>query len=139
MATTEAAETTLRVAGIRPTPARVAVLAELTREADDVTAQTLYDRLRKRGKRLGLATVYRTLIKFADAGVVDTLRHHPGETCYRRCGDEHHHHLVCARCHRVVEIAECRLEGWLERISGAHGFVTTGHRLEIEGVCAACR
>ena len=139
MATSEGTEAVLRAAGIRPTPARVAVLGELSRESDDVTAQRLHGRLRQRGKRLGLATVYRTLDALAEAGVIDTLRHHPGEACYRRCGDEHHHHLVCARCHRVVEIAECGLEGWLGRVSAAHGFIATGHRLEIDGLCAACR
>jgi Fur family transcriptional regulator, ferric uptake regulator len=136
---TSSAGRLLRAAGIRPTPKRVAVLAELTREPDDVTAQTLHGRLQKRGERLGLATVYRTLQTFAEAGLVDTLSHNPGEVCYRRCGDEHHHHLVCSQCHRVVEVAECRLDGWLARVSASHGFVATAHRLEIDGLCAACR
>jgi Fur family transcriptional regulator, ferric uptake regulator len=129
----------IRAAGLRATPKRVAVLAELSREPDDVTAQTLHGRLRKRGERLGLATVYRTLQAFAEAGLIDTLPHNPGEVCYRRCGEEHHHHLVCSQCHRVVEVADCSLEGWLARVSADHGFITTGHRLEIDGLCAACR
>jgi len=129
----------LRAAGVQPTPKRIAVFAELMREPDDVTAQTLHGRLRKRGERLGLATVYRTLQTFAEAGLVDTFSHNPGEVCYRRCGDEHHHHLVCSRCHRVVEVAECGLDGWLARVSANHGFVATGHRLEIDGLCGACR
>jgi Fur family ferric uptake transcriptional regulator len=139
MTPSEGAEATLRAAGIRPTPARVAVLGELSREPDDVTAQRLHSRLRQRGTRLGLATVYRTLDALAEAGVIDTLRHHPGEACYRLCGEEHHHHLLCARCHRVVEIVDCRLERWLERVSADHGFLATGHRLEIDGLCGACR
>jgi Fur family transcriptional regulator, ferric uptake regulator len=126
-------------AGVRPTRQRVAVAAELLDEHDDVTAQELHLRLRRRGERLGLATVYRTLSLLADAGAVDALSHHPGELCYRWCGEEHHHHLVCSRCHRVVELGECELSGWLERLSAAHGFVATGHRLEVAGICAACR
>jgi Fur family ferric uptake transcriptional regulator len=125
-------------AGLRATPQRVRVLAELMRERDDVTAQGLHDRLRGRGERLGLATVYRTLNALADEGLIDTLSHHPGELCYRWCADEHHHHLVCSGCHRVVELG-CGLDPWLERISGEHGFVATGHRLEVAGVCADCR
>jgi Fur family transcriptional regulator, ferric uptake regulator len=132
-------EEALRERGVRPTPQRVRVAVELMRETDDVTAQELHARLRKRGDRLGLATVYRTLSLLADAGAVDTLSHHPGELCYRWCGDDHHHHLVCSTCHRVVEVGECELDPWLEDLSARHGFVLTGHRLELAGVCATCR
>ena len=130
---------TLGALGVRPTRQRLTVAAELMRERDDVTAQELHSRLRGRGERLGLATVYRTLSLLADAGAVDTLAHHPGELCYRWCGDEHHHHLVCSRCHRVVELGDCGLDTWLERQSARHGFVPTGHRLEVAGLCASCR
>ena len=126
-------------AGVRPTRQRVRVLDELMGEQDDVTAQELHDRLRSGGEKLGLATVYRTLGLLAEAGVIDSLSHRPGELCYRWCGQGHHHHLVCSNCHRVVELADCELDPWLERISSAHGFVTTGHRLEVSGLCGACR
>ena len=132
-------EGALAAAGLRPTRQRLAVVAELRGESDDVTAQELHGRLRERGERLGLATVYRTLGRLADAGVIDALTHHPGELCYRWCGDQHHHHLVCSRCHRVVELGECELDPWLERMSAEHGFVATGHRLEVAGVCGSCR
>ena len=135
----ESAIALLSDAGVRPTRQRVRVLDELMSERDDVTAQQLHDRLRSRGERLGLATVYRTLGLLAEAGVIDALSHRPGELCYRLCGPGHHHHLVCSSCHRVVELADCELDPWLERISEAHGFVTTGHRLEVSGLCAACR
>jgi Fur family transcriptional regulator, ferric uptake regulator len=125
--------------GVRPTSRRVTVLNELMRERNDVTAQQLHERLRSRGERLGLATVYRTLGLLAEEGVIDSLAHRPGELCYRWCGEGHHHHLVCSSCHQVVELADCELEPWLERISAAHGFVTTGHRLEVSGLCGDCR
>jgi Fur family transcriptional regulator, ferric uptake regulator len=124
---------------VRPTSQRVIVLTELMGEENDVTAQQLHERLRSRGERLGLATVYRTLGLLADEGVIDSLSHRPGELCYRWCGEGHHHHLVCSSCHQVVELDECELDPWLERISAAHGFVTTGHRLEVSGLCGDCR
>jgi Fur family transcriptional regulator, ferric uptake regulator len=134
-----ATQSLLAAAGLRPTRQRLAVASELLDERDDVTAQALHDRLRARGERIGLATVYRTLSQLADAGAVDVLAHHPGELCYRLCGDAHHHHLVCSECHRVVELADCGLDSWLDRVSEAHGFVATGHRLEVAGVCEGCR
>lgn len=124
---------------VRPTRQRVIVLSELMSEHDDVTAQELHERLRGRGERLGLATVYRTLGLLTNQGVIDALSHRQGELCYRLCGNGHHHHLVCSSCHHVVELADCELDPWLERISAAHGFVTTGHRLEVSGLCGDCR
>ena len=125
--------------GVRPTSQRVIVLTELMAEQNDLTAQQLHQRLRSRGERLGLATVYRTLGLLAEEGVIDSLSHQPGELCYRWCGEGHHHHLVCSSCHQVVELDECELEPWLDRVSAAHGFVTTGHRLEVSGLCGDCR
>ncbi len=124
--------------GVRPTPRRLEVLTELAREHDDATAQELWSRLRKRNSRTGLATVYRTLALLSDAGVVDVFSHHPGEQCYRLCGEAHHHHLLCERCHRVVEVEECDLDEWLNDVARRHGFVTTDHRVEITGLCADC-
>lgn len=125
--------------GVRATPRRLEVLEELAREHDDVTAQELWSRLRERNSRTGLATVYRTLALLSNTGVVDVLSHHAGEQCYRLCGEAHHHHLVCERCHHVVEVEECDLDEWLNGVAQRHGFVATGHRVEITGLCAECR
>jgi Fur family transcriptional regulator, ferric uptake regulator len=125
--------------GVRATPRRLEVLEELAQERDDVTAQQLWSRLRDRDSRTGLATVYRTLALLSERGVVDVLSHHGGEQCYRLCGDEHHHHLLCERCHRVVEIQECGLDDWVATAAKQHGFVATDHRVEIVGRCADCR
>jgi Fur family transcriptional regulator, ferric uptake regulator len=125
--------------GVRVTRQRLEVLAELARERDDITAQELWRRLRERDSQTGLATVYRTLALLADKGVVDTLSHHGTELCYRLCTESHHHHLVCSSCHRVVEVEQCGLGSWLDSVTAQHGFVATDHRVEITGLCGACR
>ena len=125
--------------GVRATGRRVDVLEELAKERDDVTAQQLWSRLRRGDSAPGLATVYRTLALLSEKGVVDVLSHHGGEQCYRLCGAEHHHHLLCERCHRVVEVQECGLDDWVASAAEQHGFVATDHRVEIVGVCADCR
>jgi len=124
--------------GVRPTRQRVAVLEALQEEPNDATAQELWRRLRERDDALGLATVYRTLAVLREQGVVDALAHHDGELCYRLCSDEHHHHLVCTRCHRVVEIAGCGLDDWIDTIADRSGFADVSHRLELAGVCESC-
>jgi Fur family ferric uptake transcriptional regulator len=124
--------------GVRATRQRLEVLAELARERDDVTAQSLWRRLRERDSRTGLATVYRTLALLSEKGVIDSLSHHGTELCYRLCTDSHHHHLLCTKCHRVVEIEQC-IDGWIDEVTSRHGFVATDHRVEITGVCGDCR
>jgi Fur family ferric uptake transcriptional regulator len=124
---------------VRPTRRRLEVLAELAREEGDATAQQLWRRLRERGSSVGLATVYRTLALLAASGIVDELAHGGPETCYRLCGEGHHHHLVCSACHRVVEVHGCDLSAWVAEVSAEHDFVPTEHHLELTGICADCR
>jgi Fur family ferric uptake transcriptional regulator len=124
--------------GLRVTPQRLAVLGELAGEPNGATAQEIHDRLRAGGSRIGLATVYRTLAALSEQGAVDALAHRPGEACYRLCGAEHHHHLVCTSCNRVVELGDCDLAPWLDQLGAAHGFRVTAHSVEVSGVCAAC-
>ncbi len=124
--------------GLRPTRQRLAVLSALAEEREDATAQEIHEALRKSGRRVGLATVYRTLAALSECGVVDELNHHPREACYRLCSDGHHHHLVCSECHRVVEL-DCDLDEWLAGQAAAHGFAVSGHQVEVTGTCADCR
>ncbi len=138
MTTAAQAKSLLTENGVRATPQRVIVVEELAREENDVTAAQIYERLRRRGTSIGLATVYRTLALLHQRGVVDTLTHHAGELCYRLCGGHHHHHLVCTSCHRVVELRDCDLDPWVKRSAGKHGFTATGHEVEIVGLCADC-
>jgi Fur family transcriptional regulator, ferric uptake regulator len=129
----------LRRHGLRPTRQRLAVLGVLSAEENDATAQEIHATLAGRGERVSLATVYRTVSALSDYGVVDALSHTPGETCYRLCSEGHHHHLVCERCHLVVELADCELDSWLDKRARRHGFAISAHSLEVTGVCADCR
>ncbi|WP_243789410.1 Fur family transcriptional regulator [Saccharopolyspora gloriosae] len=126
------------VPGLRATKQRAAV-SRLLSEVDDFrSAQDLHEQLRSRGEGIGLTTVYRTLQTLADAGEIDVLRTESGEAIYRRCSTEHHHHLVCRRCGRTVEVGDPPVEQWAERIAREHGFSDVGHTVEIIGVCPEC-
>lgn len=129
----------LEQAGLRATRQRLLVLETLAAEPHDATAQEIYARLRQSGEPVGLATVYRTLSLLSEHGVVDEFAHRPGETCYRLCGEGHHHHLVCASCHGVAELEGCKVDEWLGKAAREHGFAPTGHTLEVTGLCADCQ
>ena len=103
------------------------------------SAQELHDVLRHDGADVGLTTVYRHLQSLADAGEVDVLRTDSGESVYRRCAsDEHHHHLVCRACGRTVEVAGPEVEAWADRVAEENGFAEVTHTVEILGLCARC-
>lgn len=103
------------------------------------SAQELHAQLQARGETIGLTTVYNQLRSLAETGDVDALRGDDGETRYRRCvtGD-HHHHLVCRRCGRTVEIEGPEVERWAGQMARRNGFVDVTHTVEVHGTCAEC-
>lgn len=104
------------------------------------TAQEIHARLRSDGDGIGLTTVYRHLQLLADDGSVDVLQLDGGQVAYRRCAsDRHHHHLVCRRCGRSVEIACPDIGSWAQSVAGEAGFSDPSHRVEVFGICADCR
>lgn len=125
---------------VRSTRQRAAILALLEEVDGFRSAQELHDELRRRGKNIGLTTVYRTLQTLAGTDVVDTVRTDTGETVYRRCAvPHHHHHLVCRQCGSAVEISGSEAEAWAAEVAAAHGFSDVSHTIELFGTCAACR
>src|ERR1017187_1670900 len=107
--------------------------------ADFRSAQELHAELRAGGARVGLTTVYNNLRSLADRGAVDTVRTEGGETLYRRCESEsHHHHLVCRLCGRTVEISAPVVERWAAEAAAAEGFIDVRHTVELVGTCRQC-
>ena len=126
------------VPGGRPTRQRRAVADVLATFSDFRSAQEIHELLAQRGEAVGLATVYRTLQRLAEAGEVDLLRTEDGEALYRRCSAAHHHHLVCRSCGRTVEVEGPTVERWADGVAGEHGFTDVSHTLEIFGTCPTC-
>ena len=122
----------------RNTRQRAAVLDMLESLNQFTSAQDMHSKLRDSGSTVGLTTVYRTLQSLADASQVDVIRTDDGEAMYRRCTTEHHHHLVCRRCGRTIEVDSPTVESWAEEVAKRHGFADIGHTLEIYGVCPDC-
>jgi Fur family ferric uptake transcriptional regulator len=124
---------------MRPTRQRTAVAAALAALDGFTSAQSLHEALRARGESVGLTTVYRHLQALADAGEVDALRTDDGETVYRRCaGEDHHHHLVCRRCGATEEVSGPEVEAWASAVAAQHGYTDVSHTLEVFGTCRAC-
>lgn len=121
------------------TKAQVAVLAALTGADGFLSAQDLHALLRADGSPVGLTSIYRAAQALAAAGTVDEQRTTAGETGYRLCrSDTHHHHLSCTTCGATVELEAPETEAWVQAVAERHGYVVRGHVLELSGTCRAC-
>lgn len=124
---------------VRNTKQRRAIAAALRDLEDFISTQDLHRRLQDDGQSVSLATTYRILQSMADNGEVDALRNADGETIYRRCeAEHHHHHLVCRSCGATVELEAPAIEEWADRTAAQHGFEDVDHTVEITGICTAC-
>ena len=128
----------LRAAGERVTPQRLTVGEALERSGAQVTAQLLWESLRRRHPGLGRATVFRTLETLVAAGVARRLEQDGHVYGYVACRPGHHHHLACSSCGRVEEIGESYIAPVAERVSRDLGFMIDDARLDFYGRCARC-
>ncbi|MCU1442385.1 MAG: peptide transporter substrate-binding protein [Cryobacterium sp.] len=123
----------------RNTWQREAVRDALGQAEGFVSAQGLHQALHATGSPIGLATVYRALADLAVTGDADSLQSPEGESLYRACStNEHHHHLICRSCGLTVEIEADAVETWAKSVAGEHGFTQAAHVVDVFGLCAAC-
>lgn len=128
-----------RVPQQRSTGQKRALAAVLAASDGFRSAQDLHAELRAQGKTIALATVYNQVRALAEAGELDAMRSDDGETRYRRCAsDDHHHHLVCRQCGRAIEIEGPQVERWATRTGAQYGFIEVTHTVEVLGTCPDC-
>lgn len=124
----------------RNTAQRREVIGILSRVQGFVSAQDLHALIVKDGGQISLATVYTQLKKLTESGEVDLVMTDRGETLYRRCViDVHHHHLACRSCGSTVEVDAPELESWAHDIGEKYGFADLRHVLELNGICSTCQ
>lgn len=128
-------------AGYRRTRPRRQVADLIGSRRDSFTAAELMSEARRRGIRIGRATVFRALDTFAELGVLERLELAEGEHAYVTCEphDEHHHHVICRRCGTAGEVTGCDIGRWARLVEERTGYAITTHRTELFGLCPACR
>lgn len=130
----------LKQAGLKATHPRIKIL-EMMEVADDrhLSAEDIYKALLESGEDVGLATVYRVLTQFEDAGLV--TRHHfeGGTSVFELNQGEHHDHILCVKCGKVEEFIDEVIEQRQRKIAEDAGFSMTDHALYIYGVCKDCQ
>jgi Fur family transcriptional regulator, ferric uptake regulator len=114
-------------------------LAGLAASGQDFRVEDLWRDLQQYDPRLGRTTVFRAVEMLVNMGILNRIEFSDGSHTYRACGDSHHHHLTCKKCHRVVDVEVCIPEGQLAEIGLKNHFEIEGHSLVLFGICADCR
>ena len=129
----------IRSAGLKVTAPRVRVLNFLENHSErHLSAEDVYDGLRDLGEDIGLATVYRVLAQFEQAGLV--IRHHfeSGSAIFELANTEHHDHMICLECNRVLEFHDPVIEAQQEKVAKKYKFKIEGHSMYLYGKCSEC-
>src|SRR5438105_14084406 len=126
----------LKSAGLKVTLPRIKTinLFETTKQRH-MTAEDVYKQLLAEGLDIGLATVYRVLTQFEQAGLL--VRHHfeSGKSVFELNEGKHHDHLVCMQCGRVEEFYDADIEPRQNDVARARGFQLHGHSLALYADC----
>jgi Fur family ferric uptake transcriptional regulator len=135
----QAIEQFMKGRGFKLTGPRRRVVEKLLAVRGHVSADELFDLLRKGGEDVSRATVYRTLSIVSQSGLVDGHDFDGGRRVYEpMVGRAHHDHLYCIACGRVIEFEDDAIERLQEAVVARHRFVPVYHSHKIFGYCEAC-
>jgi Fur family transcriptional regulator, ferric uptake regulator len=120
---------------LNTTQQRELIVDHFLRSRDHISIDELLTRVRKRNKRVGYATVYRTLKLLVDCGLALHRQFGDGQARYEVAG-EHHDHLICAKCGLILEFEDDDIERLQDKIADRlGGFKVIRHRHELYGLC----
>jgi Fe2+ or Zn2+ uptake regulation protein len=131
----------LQETGRRMTKTRLAVLVLLERTRQPLSAAEICDQLHEEKVSIDLVTVYRTLHVLKELGLIVQLDlHQEGQSRYEmKAGRQHHHHIRCQDCGRIVDLLLCPLKKITKLIEQRTQFIVDDHTLEFTGLCPKCQ
>ncbi|MFT3778845.1 MAG: ferric iron uptake transcriptional regulator [Ottowia sp.] len=130
----------LKSTGLKATAPRLKIL-ELFQKAErrHMTADDVYRLLLAERSDIGLATVYRVLTQFEQAGILSRNHFEAGKAVYELRNEEHHDHLVCMSCGKVEEFLDTEIERRQRNVAATRGWVLQDHAMSLYGLCPACQ
>lgn len=133
----------LKEDGYKLTPQRRSIVDIMIKnEGKHLNSEEIYDLVKVECPEIGLATVYRTLQLLDDIGAVSKLNLDDGCCRYEiNLNDEthNHHHLICKKCNKIIEVEEDLLETLEEQIEKNYGFKIFDHDVKFFGMCNSCK
>lgn len=126
----------LRKAGLKVTLPRIKILELLeSAEHHHMSAEEIYKALIEQGEEVGLATVYRVLTQFEQAGIVERHNFENNLSVFEITQDDHHDHIVCDICGKIVEFHNEIIEEQQLKVAKENGFKLSAHSLVLYGIC----
>ncbi|WP_306153316.1 Fur family transcriptional regulator [Roseovarius sp. MMSF_3281] len=120
--------------GLRMTGQRRTIASVLQDSDDHPDVEELYARAAARDPKISIATVYRTVKLFEEAGILEKLEFGDGRARYEDAERDHHDHLIDMHSGEVIEFVDPEIEALQEKIAAKLGYKLIGHRLELYGV-----
>jgi len=129
----------LKNAGLKATFPRLKIL-DIFRRADErhQSAEDVYRTLIAEDVDIGLATVYRVLTQFEQAGILVRSQFDGGKAVFELNDGDHHDHLICTHCNKVVEFSDEKIESRQYKVAEDHGFTLESHTMMLYGMCPDC-
>lgn len=125
---------------LKMTPQRRIILDVFLADEGHLASEDLYEKVKTVDNSIGQATVYRTLKLLSESGLAKEVHFGDGLTRYEhQYGHDHHDHLICEACGKNVEVVNDDIERLQEELARQNGFVLTGHKMYLYGLCPACR
>ncbi|MBX2814032.1 MAG: transcriptional repressor [Myxococcales bacterium] len=123
--------------GLKFTRQRELIAEVFFRAGGHLTVDDLLEHVREHDPQVSLATVYRTMKLLTECGLAETHRFGDRHVLYEpsEADGEHHDHIICLDCGKIVEFYNDRLEQLQEKIATSHGFTLENHRMELYGTC----
>ena len=129
----------LRRQGYRITPQRMMILESIENSDTHITAEDIYAEVIKKYPRVNISTVYRTLELLKQLGLIYEIDLGEGKVGYHPEGKGHHHHLICRKCHSIIDINESSLFSVKAVLLQAFDFDADLKHLALFGLCEKCR
>ena len=129
----------LRQRGCRLTPQRVAILRTVLNSPDHPTAEQIFNQVWDQFPMTSMATVYNTLALLKDMGALLEIDLGHGGARYDGFNPQPHSHLICTRCHTILDTALPELASLQASVAQSTGFQITSHRLDFFGICPNCQ
>lgn len=129
----------LQAKGCKVTPQRRLILDILSHsESHVMTAEEIVNQARETQPNISASTVYRNLGTLTELGLLKRLDS-VGEGWRYELNSDHHHHLVCLKCHNTVAIDFCPMNRDVKELAEKSGFEVADHSFEIKGYCTNCK
>jgi len=129
----------MRARGYRVTPQRRLILDAICAGGGHTTLEEIQQRVQAKDASISLSTIYRALDFLCELRLVATAEVNGGRMVYEIASEQPHHHLVCRRCGKTVQIDHAEVGAFFDQLEQQHDFAVDSNHLALFGLCGECR